>query len=210
VAAPVVTISAPYGAGGPIIGRAVAERFGVPFLDRAIPVAVAQTLAVSIDDAEAHDERAETRVGRMLAALAAAGIGSPTPEPGVPATAYREETARVIVTAAQTTGCVVLGRAGVMVLQDYPGALHVRLQGDRDRRVRQAVALGVEQGDEAAVRKLVDDQDRNRKAYFRHFYNVDPDDPSLYHLIIDSTVLDLDTSAELIAAAVRPATPPGY
>jgi cytidylate kinase len=114
------------------------------------------------------------------------------------------------VTAARATGCVVLGRAGVMVLHDYPGALHVRLQGDRDRRVRQAVALGMEQGNEAAVRKLVDDQDRNRKAYFRHFYNVDPDDPSLYHLIIDSTVLDLDTSAELIAAAVRPATPPGY
>jgi hypothetical protein len=207
VAAPVVTISAPYGAGGPIIGRQVAERFGVPFLDRAIPVAVAQTLAVSIDDAEAHDERAETRVGRMLAALAAAGIGSPTPEPGVPATAYREETARVIVTAARTTGCVVLGRAGVMVLRDYQGVLHVRLQGDRDRRVRQAIALGMEEGDEAAVRKLVDDTDRNRKAYFRHFYNVDPDDASLYHLIIDSTVLDFDTSAELIAAAVRPVTP---
>ena len=58
VTAPVVTISAPYGTGGPIIGRMVAERFDVPFLDRAIPVAVAQTLAVSIDDAEAHDEHA--------------------------------------------------------------------------------------------------------------------------------------------------------
>jgi cytidylate kinase len=210
VSAPVVTISAPYGAGGPIIGRKVAERFGVPFLDRAIPVAVAQTLAVSIDDAEAHDERAETRVGRMLAALAAAGIGSPTPEPGLPAHAYREETARVIVSAAQTTGCVVLGRAGVMVLHDYPAALHVCLQGDRDRRVRQAIALRTEDRDDAAIRKLVDDTDRNRKAYFRHFYNVDPDDSSLYHLIIDSTVLDLDTCAEIIATAVPPATPPDH
>ena len=201
--APVVTISAPYGTGGPTIGHTVAERLGVPFLDRAIPVTVAQTLAVSIDDAEAHDERAETRVGRMLAALAAAGIGSPTPAPGVPAHTFRDETAQVIVTAAQTTGCVVLGRAGVMVLAGDPVALHVRLNGARDRRIAQAVALSTEQDDEATVRKLVDDTDRNRKAYFRHFYNVDADDSSLYHLAIDSTVLDFDTCVEIITTATR-------
>ena len=66
----VVTISAPYGAGGPVVGRMVAELLGVPFLDRAIPTTVAQTLAVSLDEAQAHDERADTRVGRLLAALA--------------------------------------------------------------------------------------------------------------------------------------------
>ena len=201
--APVVTISAPYGTGGPIIGRMAAERLDLPFLDRAIPVAVAQTLAVSIDDAEAHDERAETRVGRMLAALAAAGIGSPTPAPGVPAHAFRDQTAQVIVTAAQSTGCVVLGRAGVMVLAGDPVALHVRLNGARDRRIAQAVALSTEQDDEVTVRKLVDDTDRNRKAYFRHFYNVDADDSSLYHLAIDSTVLDFDTCVEIITTATR-------
>ena len=122
----VVTISAPYGAGGAIIGRDVLERLGVPFLDRAIPTAVAQTLAVSLDDAEAHDERSETRVGRMLAALGASGLGfGPTSEVGLPAQAYREQTERVIITAAQSTGCVVLGRAGVIVLREYPAVLHV-------------------------------------------------------------------------------------
>jgi hypothetical protein len=39
--APVVTLSASFGAGGSVIGPRVAEELGLPFLDRAIPVAVA-------------------------------------------------------------------------------------------------------------------------------------------------------------------------
>ena len=204
MAPPVVTISAPYGAGGPIVGRAVAEQLGVPFLDRAIPTAVAQTLAVTLDEAQAHDERSDTRVGRMLSALAASGLGfGPTPEPNVPPQAYREQTERVITSAAQSTGCVVLGRAAVIVLRDHPSALHTCLTGPQDRRIEQAISLSGDDDDQAAVRKLVVETDRNRKAYFRHFYGVDPDDPALYHLTLDSTVIDLDTCAEFIAKAAR-------
>jgi hypothetical protein len=38
---PVATLTTLYGAGGSAAGRRVAERLGVPFLDRAIPEAVA-------------------------------------------------------------------------------------------------------------------------------------------------------------------------
>ncbi len=47
----IVTISASYGAGGPEVGPAVAERLGLPFHDRAIPAQVAGRLGVSQDDA---------------------------------------------------------------------------------------------------------------------------------------------------------------
>ncbi|MDQ1397927.1 MAG: hypothetical protein QOG64_3186, partial [Acidimicrobiaceae bacterium] len=53
----VVTISAPYGAGGSIIGPAVAKRLGVPFIDRAIPASVAASLSVPLETVLAHDER---------------------------------------------------------------------------------------------------------------------------------------------------------
>ena len=39
---PVVTLASLYGAGGSVIGPRVAERVGVPLLDRAIPEAVAR------------------------------------------------------------------------------------------------------------------------------------------------------------------------
>ena len=50
----VVTISAPYGAGGAYVGPRLAERVEVPFVDRAIPNEVAQRLADNDRAREAH------------------------------------------------------------------------------------------------------------------------------------------------------------
>ena len=46
----VVTLSASYGAGGPEIAPAVAERLGLPFHDRVIPVKVAARLGVPVEE----------------------------------------------------------------------------------------------------------------------------------------------------------------
>jgi cytidylate kinase len=45
--------------------------------------------------------------------------------------------------------------------------------------------------------------DRIRIGYVRHAYGVDGEDPSLYHLMIDSTALDLGTCVDLIVTASR-------
>ena len=52
----VVTVSAAYGAGGAEVSRAVAERLGLPFHDRAIAAQVAGRLGVPVSEAEANDE----------------------------------------------------------------------------------------------------------------------------------------------------------
>ena len=39
----VVTISGSFGAGGSVIGPAVADRLGIPFVDRVIPIEVAHS-----------------------------------------------------------------------------------------------------------------------------------------------------------------------
>jgi hypothetical protein len=45
--------------------------------------------------------------------------------------------------------------------------------------------------------------DRVRIGYVRASYGVDPEDPDLYRLWIDSTALDVDTCVELIVTAAR-------
>ena len=205
MAATVVTISAPYGTGGGTVGPAVAERLGVPFMDRAIPLAVAKTLAVSVDDVLARDERGESRLGRVLAALAASGVAWGS-DPAAPVAGwrdedrYRDETERVIRNLARTTGAVILGRAAVIVLRDEPSALHVCLGGPFERRVQRALAQSKD--DEASVRRLLQDSDRTRAEYFR-LYKADPGNSRLYHLMIDATVFDHDTIVEIIVAAAR-------
>ena len=45
--------------------------------------------------------------------------------------------------------------------------------------------------------------DKARTAYVRRLYRVDPADASLYHMVIDSTALPLNTVIELILTAAR-------
>jgi cytidylate kinase len=199
----VVTISASYGAGGAYIGPRLAERLGVPFVDRAIPNEVAQRLAVPLATAVQHDESAGTVFERFIRVLAPAGLAfgaRPFLEHEiVDDNAYRDATEQVIREQAAREGGVFLGRAAALVLAEAPRALHVRLYGPRERRVERAMEFeGLSR--EEAERRL-DDNDRAREAYVHHFYGADPNDLSHYHLAIDTTAIDLDRCVDLIASA---------
>jgi cytidylate kinase len=203
----VVTISASYGAGGAYVGPRLAERLDVPFVDRAIPNEVAHRLAVPLAEAVRHDETAGSVFERFIRALAPAGLAFGArpmlDHELVDENAYRNVTEQVIREEAARGGAVILGRAGALVLHDHPGALHVRLQGPRERRVERAMWMdGIAR--EEAERRLADN-DRAREAYVQHFYGADPSDPGLYHLVIDSTVIDLDCCVELIVRAAAAA-----
>jgi cytidylate kinase len=204
----VVTISAAFGAGGSVVGPAVAERLGLPFLDRAIPLAVARSLSVPVGEALDRDERRPSLLDRIVTSLAAAaaplGI-APTAAAGAGATedAFRSTTEEVLKELA-TGGGVVLGRAGAVVLGQHPAALHVRLDGRREKRIKRV--MGHEQMTKEEAAALLDETDRAWESYVRYFYKADPRDSRFYHLMIDSTSISLDTCTELIvAAAMAPA-----
>jgi len=199
----VVTISAPYGARGHEVGTAVAERLGLVLLDRAIPAAVARQLNISDDEAQDLDERAPKLWERMAGAFAnVAPIGtfSLGPEPIQSPDDYRRATESVLREIADTTGAVVLGRAGMVVLGGRPDVLCVRLDGPVEARIAHMVGVGT---DEAAARQAQRDLDRSREAFSRIFYNVHQDDPRLYHLILDTTALPVATCIDIIVTAAK-------
>ena len=210
--ASIVTLSASFGAGGSVIGPAVAEQLDLQFLDRAIPVAVAEALAVPMQDVMAHDERRTSGFGRLFASLARAAA-LPDSEFGTvptaaraslgdqPEVAFREQTERILQQIARTDGGVILGRAAAIVLRDHPGALHVRLDGPLEGRVQRAV--GLEGVDEDQARKLAAETDRAREGYVKHFYKCDARDATQYHLVIDSTALELGACVEIILTAAQ-------
>ena len=197
----IVTVSAAYGAGGALVGPKLAERLGVPFLDRALPTEVAERLAIPLDEAVARDESIGGVLSRMAMRLAPIGLafGAETAPDAVDEEAYRRTTEDLIREHAASGDLVVLGRAAALVLHDDPRSLHVRLDGPRDRRIEQAVRLG--DGERAQVEKRLDETDRAREAYVRHFYHADPRDPHLYHLTIDATAIPLEAVVEMIELA---------
>ena len=197
----IVTVSAAYGAGGALVGPKLAERLGVPFLDRALPTEVAQRLAIPLDEAVARDDSIGGVLSRVAMRLAPIGLafGAETVPEAVDEEAYRRTTEEVIREHAADGALVVLGRAGALVLRNDPRPLHVRLDGPRERRLEQAVRLG--DGDRAELEKRLDETDRAREAYVRHFYHADAHDPALYHLTIDSTAIPLETVVDVIERA---------
>jgi cytidylate kinase len=199
----VVTISASYGAAGAEVAPAVAERLRLPFHDRAIPARVAGGLGVPLSEAEANDETVVRGLWRLVTSLGT------MPDPGggvVPTTApddraYRLQTERVLAEIADGAGGVVLGRAAALVLRDRPGTLHVRLDGPPERRLAEAVRRSGRP--EEQVRREMETADRGREAYVRHFYRTDPAAARHYHLVVDSTVLPLETVVDLVVTAAE-------
>jgi cytidylate kinase len=203
-----VTIAASYGSGGSLIAPAVADRLGLPLLDRAIPASVATELAEPLMAALADDERHEGGlVGRLFSrAVTISGYyqGAPIDIPNLGGGDLVANTEEVIRCAARRCGgAVVLGRAGMFVLRGWPETLHVRLDGPAEARRRQAMEHQGLDAETAARQQIA--TDRARAAYVRHFYRDCGrwEDPANYHLVLDSTVLSFDTCVKLIVAAAR-------
>jgi cytidylate kinase len=194
-----VTLSAAYGAGGSEIGPLLAQRLGVPFVDRAIPLAVAERLEVPVDVAQSHDEEiSPSLLVRVLQGFIAADSGAPMPP--VPELVsdqeFRRATEETLRRQAQTGEGVILGRGGACVLADRDDVLRVRLYGPPQRRCRRAMQL---QGlDERTARRGLERNDRAHAAYIRHNYGADIDDPALYHLMFDATALEIEHCVDVI------------
>jgi cytidylate kinase len=199
-----VTLSSSYAAGGSQLGPRLAERLRVPFLDRAITSEVAERLAVDLLEAEAHQDQVGGLLSRVVRRLAPMGAAfGAAPEGPLEEDAYVQATEATVKAHADAGDAVILGRSGALILAGHPHALHVRLDGPKERRIAQAVTLlGV---DRATAERQLAETDRAREAYAQHFYRADVRDPALYHLVIDTTAIGLDTALELIvtAAAAR-------
>jgi cytidylate kinase len=201
-----VTIAATYGSGGSVIARAVAERLGIPLIDRAIPVALAHTLAAPLQGALAEDEHPDPGVvGRALQRaidLSGLFVGFPIPERELGADEHVAATEQSLRKICDHGGAVVLGRAGVFVLRGRPDTLHVRLDGSAPDRLRQAIAH--EHLDVATASIQLRETDRARSAYIRQFYPRERwEDPANYHLVLNSTAISLEVCVDMIVAAAR-------
>ena len=197
-----VTVSASYGAGGSVVAPALADRLGVPFLQRATTSAGGVGAAEPCAERLAPTEADLTPAHWLLACLSAAMPTGPTQSP--PPARHTDEFVRShceegIRGLADAGAGVILGRGAAVVLGKGRG-FHVRLDGPPQARVLQGAAIegiGVDQ-----ARRHLEAADRARDTYVRRLYRADPADPRHYHLVIDSTALPLDAVTELILNAL--------
>jgi hypothetical protein len=199
-----ITVSASYGAGGSVVGPAVARRLDLPFLDRAVPASGSDRPEAVSEGATPGEDLSRSLWQRIFDGFAATPpevVGEVTPlMSGDAGHRVRVEAERRLHAFADEGGGVVLGWAGAVAL---PEAFRVRLDGPIEGRVRNGMAI--EGLDEESVRRRLARSDEVRRVYWRRLYRQDWRDPDWYHLWIDTTVIDFDAAADLIERGARAA-----
>ena len=112
---------------------------------------------------------------------------------------YQAEMAHTICQLAEQGQIVIIGRGGQMVLRDYPGILHVRIVAPfavRVTRLQQREQISAD-----AAKARLEASDGARARYLRRSYNVALDDPTLYHLVINTGLLAVSKAVSLILHA---------
>jgi len=199
-----ITVSATYGSGGSVVAPALAQRLGLPFLQRVTTTEGEVALAAApCHERLVAEEAKTTPVHRLLASFTHSMPVGPTQSPL--SVHHLDEDLRCsaedgIHGLVADGGGVILGRAAAVVL-GRDGGFHVRLDGPSDRRIIQGATVEGISHEQASAR--MEAADKARAAYVRRLYRVDPADASLYHMVIDSTAIPLDTVIELILTAAR-------
>jgi Cytidylate kinase-like family len=197
-----VTVSASYCAGGSVVAPALADRLGVPFLNRATSGSGEIDGSGPCVERLVPEESDLTPVHRLLASFTQAMPAGPTQSPPPSRQidqSLRRQCEQGIRQLAGGGAGVILGRAAAVVLGKQRG-FHVRLDGPPDLRLVQGAEVEGVSKDEA--RRHMNAADRARTAYVRRLYRADPADSRYYHLVIDSTAIPLDAVTEIIIRAL--------
>ena len=96
---------------------------------------------------------------------------------------------------------VIVGHGSQMLLKDFGCALHVRIYGSGKTRARKmAEQRGISY---EAARKIIMKKDDELKGFFKFAFQMDPNDPGLYDLILNMEKISMETAVKYIADLAR-------
>jgi cytidylate kinase len=207
---PVITISRQYGSGGDAIGRRVCEALGYNYFDKNLVARVASEAGISENDIVDFPEDAykmrgfvDRLFGRRRSA-ADSWIGNTAQRMLSVETLDEARSVNlvkdIILEARKHDNVVIVGRGGQAILQEQPGVLHVRVVaplGARVLRIQENTKCGLDEANALAKRK-----DEAAAAYLQRFYDIDWDNPLLYHLVINTGKWELEDATRLILDAL--------
>lgn len=228
---PVITINGPIGSGSFEVGQIVAERLGIDYVDRMVLAEAARRIGSPVGNLVEKEQRIipfRERLGRFLQTMlersAISGVGgepyfghgtemlpaetytellgeSPSATQTVNDKAFLEATSAVITELAASGNVVIIGRAGNMILSDFPGALHVGMLAPLESRIQNIMAREHYNREEAA--RFVAELEQARIAFFRKFYGVNANDSELFHLVLNAARIRPEVAAEMVVHATE-------
>ena len=189
---PFLAISREVGSGGAEVARRIGQRLGWSVLDRQLVEDLARRLELSPQMLELLDETRSNWFHETMLNLMNSKI--------MLQNSFLTVLGKVLHLAAYDGKVIFVGRGGHLLLPRERG-LMVRLIAPRE--VRLAVIREREKLDAAEAGRLLDELEAARVAFIRRHFHRDPDDPSQYDMVLDSSVFGIDGCVELVCRALE-------
>lgn len=211
---PIVTIRGQWGSGAPEIGKRVAERLHLDYVDREIIAGVAARLNYPERKIESKEMPAGTLAGLISEALkhnypsvsGSEGLQMPVPmylpawEVPLDDPSYLKSLVSVIKELAASQSIVIRGRGSQFILKDFPGAFHVMVVAPLEIRVTRVMER--RRKDEKAVKKEINRFDSSRREFIKRYFKAELEDPLNYDMVINTEHLSFDDAASIIIDAL--------
>jgi len=189
MAGTVICISHATGAGGEEVGRAVAERLDLRYVDWEIVLEAARKEELD-PDVVAAVERRRSPLGRLQLDFVTGGALAESLRDLIRTTLHETADEGDVVIVAHAASVALAGREEVLrVLVTASPAI-------RARRLAQGDPIGVSDAE-----RSIETSDRGRADYLRRFYGVDEELPTDYDLVLNTDVLTPGQAAALVVEA---------
>jgi len=194
----IVTIEREFGSGGGGIACELARRLGWKLWDHQLTCEIARRAQVSEAAVALCDERVDSRLYRLAKAFWRGSYERSIPL--ADALAFDADhmmhmMEEIMRTIAAEGNAVIVGRGGPFFLREREDTFRVFTYAPHDEKIRRLLALGKSREE---AEDLVENVDKERMAYVKHYFNADWPTRSLYHLMINTAVGDENVIATIL------------
>jgi cytidylate kinase len=186
----IVTIEREYGCGGGEIAQQLAQHLGWKLWDQLLTEEIARLANCPKADVECREERRDPLYYRLFKSfLRGSYEGSINAHKLnlVDSECIVKFTEQVVLNAAKTGNCVMVGRGSQHFLRDREDALRVFLYAPREEKIRRLLSRGK---NEKEAEELVDTVDRERADFIDKYFGVEWPNRSMYHIMINTSIGD--------------------
>lgn len=196
----IITISREFGSGGRSVGHRVAELLGVPYYDKELVKQVA--VETGFDEKFIEQEGEYASPWQSLLSYAFAGSGPRQHMNGLSTSDFLWVIqCRVILELAEKGPCVIVGRCADYILRERSDVLNVFIHAPIPFRADRVVRLYGES--DLAPEKRLEEKDKRRRAYYKHYADREWGMSQNYHLSLDSSLVGIERCAQLILDVAR-------
>ena len=186
-----ITISREYGSGGRYIGQLVADKLGIKLYDKEF----VEKLAVETGLTEEYIENNEQKRNALDALNSGYYFGMNNSDE-----LFIKES-ELIKEIANKESCVIIGRCADFILKDNSNVIKVFVYSNMEDEVKRATKFyGL---DEKNAKKEIKRINKLRASHYKYYTEKEWKDNSNYDICINSDVLGVEKSAELICNLIE-------